>query len=369
MDHPSFIERDGAKILAELVAGYEALTGRTLHPAQAERLVLSAFAYRELLLREEMQALAISQLVAFSSGPMLDYLGQLQGLTRLPESASTSTVRFSLVAGHNGVVVPANTRVATTGGQASFQTIENVSAPTGASYVDIVVFCTVAGTGGNGFPIGGITKLLDPLAFVSGVLNTSATAGGADVETDDEFRERIMIAPSAFSVAGPVDAYKFHAKSASAAILDVAIPDVPITPGQVNVYPLTETIPTPTEVINVVQAALSNTKIRPLTDTVVVSSPDSVEYAIEIEITIYPTADATAIQTAALAAVTAYAAERQKVLGKDIVRAQLTKLCVIDENQVYNVVIVSPSSDVEIEFNEVPVYTSILVTVTGSDNG
>lgn len=39
LTEPDFIERDADKITAEMIAKYEADTGKTLYPAQAERSV------------------------------------------------------------------------------------------------------------------------------------------------------------------------------------------------------------------------------------------------------------------------------------------------------------------------------------------
>ena len=48
---PDCIERDAEKITAEMIAYYEAATGKTLYPVQAERLLIDLWAYREMLLR------------------------------------------------------------------------------------------------------------------------------------------------------------------------------------------------------------------------------------------------------------------------------------------------------------------------------
>ncbi|WP_318253538.1 baseplate J/gp47 family protein [Selenomonas sp. AB3002] len=44
--------------------------------------------------------------------------------------------------------------------------------------------------------------MVDPLPFVASVTNLTATAGGADVETDDSYRLRIQQAPESYSCAG-----------------------------------------------------------------------------------------------------------------------------------------------------------------------
>lgn len=46
---PDFIDRDPAQITSEMIAQYEEASGKKLYPAQAERLLIDLFAYRENL--------------------------------------------------------------------------------------------------------------------------------------------------------------------------------------------------------------------------------------------------------------------------------------------------------------------------------
>ncbi|MEO1766800.1 baseplate assembly protein [Thiobacter aerophilum] len=78
------IPDDPAQVTAELVAAYEAATGKTLYPAQVERLLIDLIAYRETLLRAAINDAARQNLVRFARAPMLDYLGELVGVARLP---------------------------------------------------------------------------------------------------------------------------------------------------------------------------------------------------------------------------------------------------------------------------------------------
>lgn len=48
---PNFIDRDPAQITSEMIAQYEDASGKKLYPAQAERLLIDLFAYRENLVR------------------------------------------------------------------------------------------------------------------------------------------------------------------------------------------------------------------------------------------------------------------------------------------------------------------------------
>lgn len=369
MTEPIFIETDGAQIVADLVAAYQAITGKVLQPAQPERLLINTFAYRELLLREQVQLAALQNLVSFASAPALDYLGELVGVTRLAAASAACTLQFSLIAGHTGVVIPEGTRIASGDGKVLFVVAENKAVASGVLTSSIPAYCQQVGVLGNGYPAGEISELLDPLPFVTSVSNTDETSGGADAESDDALRARIKLAPEAFSTAGSEGAYKFHAKSASAAVLDVAVIGPPTTdPGTVNVYPLTDTIPTPAPVIALVEAACNAEKVRPLTDTVVVLSPTGVTYSIDVELTCYTDANTVDIVTTVTTALTDFAAQRRTQIGLDVMLSQITGLCMVPG--VYDVNIVAPSADVTIDPTEVAVLSgSVNVEVTGLTNG
>ena len=83
---PAFIQdvdgTDPNSILADMIASFEASSGRTLQPAQVERLLIDLFAYRESLVRNAIQYAAQQNLLAFAIFPMIDYLGELVGVTR-----------------------------------------------------------------------------------------------------------------------------------------------------------------------------------------------------------------------------------------------------------------------------------------------
>ncbi|MGH3265042.1 MAG: hypothetical protein ACRDNS_23970, partial [Trebonia sp.] len=83
-------------ILADMIAMFEEVTGRTLYPAQVERLLINLYAYREALVRNAIQYTGQQNLLAFAAYPMIDYLGQLLGVTRLASVAATCTIQFTL---------------------------------------------------------------------------------------------------------------------------------------------------------------------------------------------------------------------------------------------------------------------------------
>lgn len=362
---PQFVDIDADAIISEMVADYEAATGKKLAPAQVERLLINAFAYREYILRTAINEAALQNLVAFASFPALDYLGDLVGVKRLAAAKAKTTIRFTMVSGHTGIVLPTGVRVQSVDGKAVFQTTETKTVAIGTATVDVVCECTVAGVVGNGYAIGDISIILDPQAYISGCANTTVSSLGADDESDDALRGRIILAPASFSCAGPKGAYIYWAKSAHASIIDVAVTSP--TPGDVYIYPLLEGGATPsTEIIDAVLAACNDDKRRPLSDTVYVQTPTKIDYNIEVGLTLLNDAVQSSIVTDVTANLTAYAAARKTKLGVDVVINQIIKQSNIDG--VYKATVVSPAADILVDENEFASCGTITVNVTGTSD-
>lgn len=373
---PEFIPNDPTTLVNEFVAQIEAELGKTLQPAQVERLLANAISYRESLIRAAINEAARLNLVRFSRGPILDYLGELVGVYRLPESRAEAKIRFTLVAGHGALVIPSGIRVQTTDGQQVFITKESTSVASGDAFVDITCEALTAGAGANNYAVDTINQLLDPLAAVVSVTNTVASTGGAAAETDDAMKERIFIAPTQFSTAGSYGAYEFHARSANPIIVDVEVigpessnPIAP-PPGTVKIFPLIEGAEvTPQLILDQVFAACDKRTVRPLTDTVLVIAPTVIEYELEVELTLLTTAIQTQAEQQVTAALEAFTLERKGKLGLDITEDQLTALCMIDGLGVYSVDFPSITGDITVLENEVAVCTGITVTTVATVNG
>jgi phage-related baseplate assembly protein len=370
MAAPQFITADLDAILIETIQDYQTKTGKVLVPTDVEYLLLQTSAYREFLLRVAVQSAAEQNLVDFATGGVLDYLGALVGVERLSEAFATVTLQFSITGPHGALVIPAGTRVQSADGIAIFQTIQdfNIAASLVSNIQTVSAIAQQAGTASNGYVPGTITTLIDPLAFVSAVTNIETTAGGSDIETDTSLRERIKLAPSQFSTAGSFDAYKFHARSASALISDVSVLGPPqTTPGVVEIYPLmADGSVTPSQVITAVQNACNAEKVRPLTDTVLVQAPTRVNYTISAELTVFVNSDQTAIINQVTAALQAYVDNKRSVLGQDVTESQVIAQCQIPG--VYSVSL--PAwSDIIVDNTEFPFCTAISVTVIGTTLG
>lgn len=370
-DAPIFIENDLQQIIDEMVSDYEARAGVVLQPAQVERLLINSFAYRESLVRGKIQYAGTQNLVDFSSAPVLDYLGQLLGVSRLAASSASAIIRFSIVPGHGGVIIPQGTRVATVDGAAVFVTGSDYLVPVDDVTADLVMESITEGTVGNGYAVDTIITILDPQPFLEGATNISISGGGAEQEDDDALRARIKLAPASFSTAGPRDACKYFALSASPSIIDVTVLGPPdgVPPGEVHIYPLMEDgEETPETVLDAVYAAVNYEKVRPLSDLVIVTSPTSSEFEIEVELVIYTDADPASIESQVQQALDAYVLGKRQTLGQDIKRSQIIGECMIP-GEVYDVNVIQPAADIVLDQTSFGKCTGITVTITGTNNG
>jgi phage-related baseplate assembly protein len=250
-------------------------------------------------------------------------------------------------------------------------------------------------------------------------------------ETDDAFRARLVLAPEAYSVAGPIGAYIFHALSAHSGIKNVAVWN-PGVGGRVNVAVLSKTgngacfgarVNHPagyadgavaievtdvlsglsngqeltfeggavftldadfaagsTELTGVLAGALADgeragilpfvqdaldteTKL-PLCDTVEVMSAEIIEYVVEAQLTIYGGPDANTVRNNAIAAVQVYVAARHKC-GNDITLSGL--LAALHVEGVQEVNLISPAVRIEVDPGQAAYCTGINVTISGRD--
>lgn len=364
LERPNFIERSPATIEAAAIALYQQVLDKTLYPGQAERLLLNALVYRETVTRIGIQDAAEQNLVNYARGINLDQLGVLLAVTRLPEAAAQVTIQFLRAAGPLPQLIPAGTRVAIQGGEVAFATLADATIPANQATVTAIAQATITGEVGNGFAPGQITEMLDTIIGVSAT-NTTTSNGGATVESDDRYRERIKLAPNQFSVAGSSGAYRFWALTADTTITDVAITN-PVG-GQVNVYPLTTTGLPSAEVKTAVLAVLDDDSVRPLTDSVSVLDPVEVSYDITANIVLYSSADSAMLTAQLDAAAAAFVATQDARLGQDIVRSQIIAALSVDG--VYSVTLSAPAADVVVAPEEWSHNGTVTINITGTNDG
>lgn len=338
LPEPNYIDRDPAAITAAIIDQYEGLTGKTLYPAQVERLLVDVLAYRETLVRIGIQEAAKQNLLYYARAPMLDYLGELMGVSRLPAASAQAPMLFTLSASRPApLIIPAGTQVSAGPGQAGSRFITNDDLTIAAGETTGTVWATAVtpGVAGNLFEPGQINVLDTDLGVATlSVANSAASAGGADAEEDDRLRLRIHLAPESYTTAGSVGAYRYHALSAHPSLVDVAV--VSPSPGLVRIYPLCDTGLPDAGILALVAAACSGDTVRPLCDTVEVLTPVQRSYRVVGRLTVYNDVDNAAVLAAAQLSLAAYTAAQAARLGRNISEAALMAALLVSGVQAVN---------------------------------
>ena len=155
---------------------------------------------------------------AFSWGDYLDLHGELVGLTRKDATAATGTVTFdagSVVS--VAIPIPSGTQVATVPVSADddpivFRVTVGGSIGVGQQTVTLAVVADEANAFGN-VAANQIEDLLSPIDGIANVFNAAPTSGGTDVESDEVYRDRILLDWRGSSGAGTVADYQRWALS------------------------------------------------------------------------------------------------------------------------------------------------------------
>ncbi|AMK16698.1 putative phage baseplate assembly protein [Sphingobium sp. MI1205] len=185
----------------------------------------------------------------------------------------------------------------------------------------------------------------------------------AIMESDADFRRRMVLAPEGYSVAGPEGAYVFHALSADEDVLDASA--ISPAPGEVLVSVLSRTGSgeASPELLTAVDAFVSDETRRPLTDFVTVQSAEIIEYAVVATLTTFSGPDGSVVLATAQASLLAYV-EASHRLGRDITRSGL--FAALHVEGVQNVVLTSPAADIVVSRVQAPHCTGITVNYAGT---
>ncbi|MFB9136714.1 baseplate J/gp47 family protein [Vibrio olivae] len=165
----------------------------------------------------------------------------------------------------------------------------------------------------------------------------------AELEPDTDFRRRILLALEGISVAGPTNAYYFHALSADPLIADVSATSP--NPGEVLVTILSrnDNGEASQELIEIVLNALNAEDVRPLTDEVIVQSVKLVEYSVDATIYVDDSPESEPIVEEALVSLDRYI-NGQFRLGRSIRRSAI--MASLHVTGVQNVVLTEPQEDI-----------------------
>ncbi len=327
-----FVETDSAKIYTTVISSLMDYCNEALYPGDERRIFGEALVQVFTGMFSEFNDKMKQRTLRYARGIVLDAIGERLSVYRLQPASASALFRFHASAVmQTNIVIPAGTRI-TTDGSIYFETKETAVLQAGGAYVDAEGVCTEGGSIHNGYAAGSVAALVDLIPYVSGAENVTESAGGDDgepytAEGDERYRERIRLAPSTLSTAGPESAYRYFVLSADPDIVDVAIDCPQDEPNTVNIYPLMDGGELPdAETLQKVIDALAN-DVRPMTDLVQVFTPEAVEYGIEIKYYCTKDNEAATIETieAAGGSIDQYNTWQTTALGRDINPDQLRR--------------------------------------------
>lgn len=361
-----FVDTKAEDIQRMIFQSYTVITGQTLEAAgDPRRLFLLFISDVVIRLLNKLNDTGRMNLVKYARGDCLDNLAALLAVERIPATAAVTVVTAELSAVRDQeTVIPKGTRISP-GGNIRFSIDESIVIPPKAIKGTGRATCTEHGIKGNGYLPGEISQIIDPVAYVKAIVNTTTSEGGAGEESDAAFRERIHEAPEKFSVAGPYGAYRYHTMSVNSAITDVDVWSP--SPGVVEITPLLKGGGSPgKEVLHEILSYLSDDSIRPLTDQVKIVAPKEVGYDLSLKYYIHQEADAARMHQAVQEAVAAYVAWQSAQLGRDIVPSRLIQM-VQAVAGVKRVDVIAPLYK-EIQHNQVAKAETVSVVQAGSEH-
>lgn len=340
-------------ILNEMVADFETKyteeTGRKikLRLGDKEHIHLRVLAGQYYQMYQQLDYAAKMNLLKYSKGDFLKHLGAFKKTFIQEPRAAAVKVRFTLSEARKDVIyIPEGTRV-TAGDGVYFATDDYAEVAAGESYADVTCTCETAGDIGNNYQPGTIEIIVDPVPYVKSVVNVTKSDGGSGEESEESFRERIFLAPSSYSVAGPADAYEYWVKQYnSAAIEDVKIYEPVEAVVDIRILLQGGALPSETFCSGCLQY-LKDNPIIPLTDNDYVSAPDVVNYDLKAKYYISRSDinNVKSIQESIEAAKDTYLNWQRTKIGRDLnpdaliefVRAAGGKRCAI-ESPVFTVI-------------------------------
>ena len=187
----------------------------------------------------------------------------------------------------------------------------------------------------------------------------------AVMESDDDLRERALQAFEGLSVAGPRNAYVFHARSADGRIADASAISPAPTEVVVSLLAKAGDGTAPADLIAVVSSALNDDNIRPVGDRLMVQSAKVVRYEIRATLYLQQGPEAEPILQEAQRRVDAYRNALRR-LGRHINRSAI--IAALHAEGVKRVELQAPALDITIDQTQAAYCTQVTISNGGSDD-
>lgn len=177
------------QLLNQLTAKTQELFGDDVNTDQNSALgmYIRVISWLQNIVNQDLEAVYYSSFVDQAEGVSLDRLGANYSVTRNPAQAATVVLNFT---GTAGTIIPEET-VYTTESGVEFEMVDTVTLDDGGKGSGEAVCTALDGTG-NVAP-NTITVQEENVTGVEAVTNPTQASGGAEIETDDAYRQRIHL--------------------------------------------------------------------------------------------------------------------------------------------------------------------------------
>lgn len=184
----------------------------------------------------------------------------------------------------------------------------------------------------------------------------------AQYESDDSLVERTLLAFEGMSIAGPRDAYVFHALSADGRVADARASSPSPATVVVSILSRLDDGRAPADLLENVRVALSDEDVRPVGDRLLVQSAELIDYQIEAVLYLYPGPEMELSLAEANASLERYV-NTQRRLGRDIRHSAIH--AALHVSRVQRVELIYPMADVVVLDHQAANCTKASVRIGG----
>lgn len=277
-----FTETDAQELYNSIIGQLQEDCDETLTEGDERRIFGEAIVALLVGVYNKIDDVAKQAMLRYARGEILDLIGEMYDCERLQAKKAKTVVRYTLKSAYTAAItIPRNSKVSTED-EHCFLTTEEVVIQTGDTYVDVEAEAEYGGESYNGYIKNTVSTIIDLISYVDTVTNLDVTDGGTNEETDDEYRQRIKLALTKFSTAGPKNAYMYWAMTADKDIADVYIYSEQACLITISIVMNDGELPTK-EVIQKVKEVVSAADVKPLGDFITVKAPETEEYDIKLK--------------------------------------------------------------------------------------
>lgn len=278
----NFVNVNAEEILDKMLNSVQENTKEEIKDGDERKLFIHGLAPIVVGISNDINITANQNLLRYAMEDKLDGLTEDIYKTKRQEATKASCkgrIKLS-IAQDKDIIVKAGTKI-TPDGVNMFEIKTSTVVPKGILEVDTTLIAMEPGIKYNGYELGKINYIVDPIPYVEKIYNTEISKSGSDIENDDSFRERTRLSMESLSTAGPEGAYEYFALSADNSITDVKV-DSP-SPGTVEIVVSVDDGEIPSQ--DILDKVLKECNVkdrRPLTDNVIVAAPEVVNYNIQL---------------------------------------------------------------------------------------